>query len=199
VSEKRIFVEGGGTSNELRTRCREGFHKLLENAGFTGRVPRIVACGSRNDAFDAFKTAHTSGRYDYVALIVDSEDAVNDSEKPWVHLTNRDPWERPANTTDDQVFLMTTCMETWLVADRAALKMHYGTNLQDSSLPALTTLETRHRHAVQDALVHASRNCTNFYAKDKRSFALLAVVKPATLQTHLPAFARMIRILSAKL
>ena len=50
MNAKRIYVEGGGDAKDLRTRCREGFHKLLENAGFTGRVPRIVASGSRNEA-----------------------------------------------------------------------------------------------------------------------------------------------------
>jgi len=41
--------------------------------------------------------------------------------------------------------------------------------------------------------------CINKYEKNERSFALLAEVNPATLQTHLPAFARMIRILKEKL
>lgn len=199
MSEKRIFVEGGGDSKELQTRCREGFHKLLEKSGFTRRVPRIVACGSRNDAYDAFKTAQESGNFSLVILIVDSEDPVKDIEKTWEHLKNRDKWACPANATDEQVFLLTTCMETWIIADRAALTRLYGSRLQTSALPATTDMEQRNRHDIQDALVRATRNCSNAYAKNKRSFDALANVDPGELQKLLPSFVRMIRLLNVKL
>ena len=41
-----IYLEGGGESKELHSRCREGFRKLLEKNGFKGNMPRLVACGS---------------------------------------------------------------------------------------------------------------------------------------------------------
>jgi hypothetical protein len=198
VSEAKIYVEGGGDSKELRSRCREGFSKLLERSGFVGRLPRIVACGSRNATFDDFKTAHTQGNRIYVALLVDSEDPVSDIEQPWDHLTARDDWDRPGGAADDQVFLMTTCMETWIIADRAALDQHFGDKLQKSALP-VTNLEQRDRHEVQDKLMHATCECKNAYAKNKRSFEALANVDPDTLRQHLPSFARMIRILNEKL
>ncbi len=119
MSEDRIYVEGG--SDALATRCREGFRKLLEKAGFTGRIPRIVACGGRDEAYDDFENALASGKYAHLALIVDSEDPVQDIEKTWEHLKARDGWERPPGADDAQVFLMTTCMETWIVADRDSL------------------------------------------------------------------------------
>ena len=126
MSAKRIYVEGGGDSADLQSRCREGFRKLLEKSGFKGLVPRIVACGSRNDAYSTFKTAQENSPSDYLALLVDSEDPVKDTNKPWAHLLARDGWERPANASDEQVFLMTNCMETWIIADRASLKKHYN-------------------------------------------------------------------------
>lgn len=199
MSEKRLYVEGGGDSKELQARCREGFRKLLEKGGFVGRVPRIVACGSRNATFNDFETAHKSGKFDYVALIVDSEDAVTDGERTWAHLVARDQWKCPDGATDEQVFLMTTCMETWIVADRAALKRHFKNCLQESALPAATNFEERDRHAVQEALTRATRNCTNAYAKNKRSFDALAAVEPQTLRATLPAFDRMLRVLDEQL
>ncbi len=202
MSEIKIYVEGGGGNKALRNRCSEGFHKLLEKSGFVGRVPRIVACGSRNDAYDDFKTAHTQGNMSYVALLVDSEDPVADIEKTWEHLKTRpdDGWIRPTKATDDQVFLMTTCMETWIVADRASLKQHYGKCLQESALPAITDLEMRDKHSVQDCLMHATKPCEkNAYAKGEHSFKVLATVDPAALTKALPSFVRMRRILDAKL
>jgi Domain of unknown function (DUF4276) len=130
---------------------------------------------------------------------IDSEDPLTDLEATWAHLTRRENWTQPVGASDDQVLLMTTCMETLVVADRAALKDHYGANLQLSSLPPLAQLENRLRHDVQDKLVHATRNCTNSYAKGKRSFEVLARLTPSTLAEHLPSFARSRRILDQKL
>ncbi len=199
MSERKIYVEGGGDSRELQARCREGFRKLLDKSGFAGRCPRIVACGSRNDTFSDFETAYTRGALDYVALVVDSEDPVADIETTWAHLNAHDGWKCPNGVTDDQVFLMTTCMETWIVADRAGLRQHYKNCLQESALPAATDPEKRHRHDVQDALVRATRNCSNAYAKNKHSFEALANVDPMELSGHCPSFARMLRILNEKL
>jgi hypothetical protein len=199
VSEVKIYVEGGGNTEELRARCREGITKLLKNSGFAGRLPRIVACGSRNEAFDDFKTAHEQGKLAYVALLVDSEDPIADIEQTWDHLKTRDDWPQPQNAQNDQVLLMTTCMETWIIADRTALSKLYKNCLQTSRLPSTSDLEQRHRHAIQDSLVAATRSCSNAYAKNKRSFEALASVDPNVLRNLLPSFARMIRILKGKL
>ena len=94
-----------------------------------GRLPKLVACGGRSAAFDAFKTAHSKSRKsDFVALWIDSEDPVTDIEATWEHLKNRkdDQWGRPSRAKNEQVLLMTTCMETWIVADRKTLAEHYG-------------------------------------------------------------------------
>jgi len=90
-------------------------------------------------------------------------------------------------------------METWVVADRDALRKHYGSKLQVSALPPLVQLEGRGRHDVQDRLAHATRNCKNAYTKGKRSFELLARLTPAVLEEHLPSFVRTRRILNDKL
>ena len=76
-----IYLEGGGDSRDVQIRCREGFRKLLERCGYAGRMPRLVACGGRGAAFDAFKTALVRARKgDFVALWIDSEDPVADLE-----------------------------------------------------------------------------------------------------------------------
>jgi len=66
----KIYVEGGGDSAALKTACREGFSKFLSKAGLAGRMARVVACGSRADAFDSFLTAVRSG--EVAILLVDS-------------------------------------------------------------------------------------------------------------------------------
>lgn len=194
-----IYIEGG-ESREDKIRCREGFRKLIEKAGFSGIMPRLTACGGRESAFDDFKTAHAGRKVnDYIAMLVDSEDPITDLEKTWDHLKRRDQWDKPAGAMDEQVLLMTTCMETWIITDQAALQEHYGQKLQKNALPSLIELENRDRHVVHDNLVHASRNCTNAYSKGKRSFEVLAKIDPAVLKQHLPSFRRVDRILKEKL
>jgi Domain of unknown function (DUF4276) len=197
-----IYLEGGGDSRDLQIRCREGFRKLLERCGYAGRLPKLVAKGGRGAAFDAFKTALASaGKGDFVALWIDSEDPVADIEATWGHLKARkdDGWDRPNGAADDQVLLMTTCMETWVVADRATLAEHYGPDLQESALPSLQNLEGRPRDAIQTALTHATRKCGNAYSKGKRSFEVLGQLDPATLSKYLPSFVRVRRVLNSRL
>lgn len=196
---KTIYLEGGGDSKDLHTLCRKGFRKLIENCGFTGYMPRLVACGGRDSAFDDFKIAHANkSNSDYVAMLIDSEDPLTDSDA-WEHLKERDGWNRPLDSEDDQVLFMTTCMETWIVADRDALTKHYGSKLQKSALPPLVDLESRSRHDVQNDLFHATRDCSNAYKKGKRSFAVLEKLSPNELESHLISFVRVKQILENRL
>lgn len=194
-----IYIEGGGDSKGLHVRCRQGFRLLLERCGFSGRMPRLVACGGRSAAYGDFKTAHESNKAEYVAMLIDSEKPVSNPEETWDHLRNFDRWERPDGADDEQVLFMTTCMETWIVADRDTLRQHYGSSLQESALPSLTSIEQINRQEIQDGLKHATRNCSNAYEKGKRSFEILGKLKPETMESYLPAFQRTKRILDKKL
>jgi len=194
-----IYLEGGGESKELNSRCREGFHKLLEKNGFKEKMPRLKACGSRDSAFNDFRTAHQSKRDTFVALWIDSEDPVADIEKTWEHLKKRDGWEQPEKSADEQVLFMTTCMETLIVTDRDALKKCFKKDFQDSALPPLNDLERRNRKELFDCLKQATRNCLAQYEKGKKSFELLGMLNAQTLRKHLPSVARSWRILEKKL
>jgi len=122
----RIYIEGGGDTKEGRSRCREAFSKLLEKLGITESRPKLIPCGRRDAAYDSFKIAlNLSTKAEYIALWVDSEDPVGDIEQTWSHLKKRDQWNRPDKANDDNVLLMVTCMETWILADRETLRNHY--------------------------------------------------------------------------
>ena len=201
----RVYVEGGGDRAELKSRCREGFAKLLAKAGFAGRLPRVVACGSRNAAFDSFRTALRSTS-DYPILLVDSEDTVRDANLPdadpsgaWRHLSERDGWTRPDGAEDHQAQLMVTSMETWLLADRQAL-VAYFPNMNTRALPPDTELENRRRQEVLSALENAARPSTKGnYSKARDSFAVLAQANPDALKNRLPHFRRLLETLETHL
>jgi hypothetical protein len=104
VSRKiKIYIEGGGDQAKLKRACRRAFSKFFERAGFAGRMPGVVACGSRNKAFNDFCTAVATANDGVLPLLlVDSEGPVDSlyqqagNFKPWDHLKRRDDWFRPA-------------------------------------------------------------------------------------------------------
>lgn len=192
-----IYVEGGGESKELKTRCREGFSKLIKKLGFAGRMPRIVACGGRDEAFNMFCNSITSSRNDdFPMLLVDSEDPI--ASDPWHHLKVRDDWDCPVGAEDDQAQMMVTCMETWIMADHEALRRFFGSCLREGALIPAGDLERRSRQELLEALKSATNECgrNRGYDKGKRSFQILAEVNPELLAEKLPYFCRFRQTLS---
>ncbi len=199
-----IYIEGGANgpgSKYLKAKCQEAFHKLLDRMGVK-RKPRLVACGGRGEVYDRFVIEHSKSAEGYVAMWIDGEEPVAHPNAAWQHLQNVETvpkWTKPAGAQDDQVLFMTTCMETWIVADRETLRKYYGHKLHEPSLPPLVALENRGRHSVQDSLDRATRHCINAYQKGERSYEIFAELNPLALAPHLPSFVRIRQILNAKL
>lgn len=181
----RIYVEGGGDSADLHKECREAFGTLIKKLGLP-RAPKIIAAGSRNDAFEDFcERIRQAPPNEVVLLLVDSEDPIRPGTTPWQHVAQRDSWEQPPGSVDGHLHFMATCMETWLCADRGALIAAFGRDkLQESALPAIHALEQRPRGEVQSALEAATRQCERRrqYHKGRRSFQVLALVSPQALR-----------------
>lgn len=200
-----IYLEGGakGRDSKLLTiACQKAFHRLLDRMGFTGKKPKLVACGGRGAVYDRFCTAHKAGTSNYVAMWIDSEEPITSIDDAWKHLANVTTvpvWEQPEGAYDDQVLFMTTCMETWILSDPKTLRTYYGVSLQENTLPPLNQLEQRARHDVQGKLMDATRNCKNAYSKGKQSYLILGELDPDVLKKHLPSFARVQKILDEKL
>ena len=200
-----VYVEGGGDSAELKGQCRRGFQELLANAGFGGRLPRVVACGPRNRAFRSFERALRNGD-GYPILLVDSEDPVAGANRhdanpsgAWRHLVQRDRWTRPSGSKDDQAQLMVTTMETWLLADRQTLIVYFPA-MSANALPPDADLESRRKPDVTAALRNATQSSSKGrYHKGNHSFDLLGRVEPEELKSRLPHFRRFVETLDARL
>lgn len=184
-----VFVEGGGDNASLKAECRKAFKKLLERAGLAGRMPSVIACGGRRQAFEQFKQARREGRAKAL-LLVDSEGPVRQAS-PWEHVRRRvgDGWERPADASDDDLQLMTECMEAWIVADRRRLREYFGEGLREKVLPAREDLETVDKQDLYRALHEATRPSTKgSYDKGSHSFKLLEGVDPAAIRRACPTW-----------
>ena len=194
----KIYVEGGGDSNSLRTKCHRGFAEFFRKAGLEGRMPRIVACGSRNDAYDSFCTAISQARSDdFPLLLVDSEAPVAEHCGAWTRLRARDKWERPATAREEQAHLMVQCMEAWLVADRECLTMFYGQGFHENALPQRNDVEEIPKTALFAALKSATRHTRTKgeYDKGDHSFDLLALADPQRVQAAAPRAAELLTTL----
>ncbi|MCD0244846.1 DUF4276 family protein [Xanthomonas melonis] len=192
----KLYVEGGGDTAALKTACREGFTTFVTKAGLKNR-PRIVACGSRRDAFDSFCTAIANG--EDAMLLVDSEDTViaqhqqgqPDTWQPWGHLKARvgDVWDKPAGVADTQCHLMAQVMESWFLSDREALKAFFGQGFKENALPAANNaVESTAKQQIYSALAQATKNCKTkaAYGKGEHSFKLLTTIDPAKVTQASP-------------
>lgn len=183
-----IYVEGGGDRKDLRAKCREGFTRFFEKAGFAGRMPGIVACGSRMDAFRRFSTGISQANEgDFIVLLVDSEAPVRTEhrERPWLHVRDRegDQWEKPPSAEEENLHLMVQCMEAWFFADKAALGAYFGKDFQVSALGNVQNVETISKHDLFEKLKRATqRTKKGAYGKGKDSFELLGRIDPVKIR-----------------
>jgi hypothetical protein len=148
-------------------------------------MPKVIACGSRADAYDSFCTAaDQAGPSMFPVLLVDSEDPVAPGNGSWAHLKTRDGWERPAGVADEQAHLMVQCMEAWFLADRGTVARFFGRNFHANSLPARTDVENVAKSQLFTALSNATRHCDpkGEYDKGEHSFDLLALIDPQLVQ-----------------
>ncbi len=203
----KLYVEGGGDANVLRTACREGITEFITKAGVTKR-PRVVACGSRRDAYESYCAAINQG--EEAVLLVDSEDPVDmahqqgnpDQWLPWAHLLQRDNWSKPNGSSNTDCHLMVQIMESWFLADRVTLQTFFGQGFNANALPAAQNpLEGVAKPTVYSALQQATRDCKTkaSYGKGEHSFKLLTKIDPANVTASSPWAKRFVDELKKKM
>lgn len=199
----KIYVEGGGSHGQiLKTKCRQGFNTFLRKAGLEGRMPRIVASGGRQSAYDDFCTALRKAEDgEFIVLLVDSEDPIQQHKKPWAHLEQRDGWSQPAGANDDNVHLMVQCMEAWFFADVGVLQSYYGPHFNSNALPKRQDVENILKADLYTALEKATKSkdiTKGEYGKGKHSFDILSELDPNKVKAASPFAERLIRVLLEK-
>ncbi|MBI5154151.1 DUF4276 family protein [Candidatus Poribacteria bacterium] len=180
-----LFIEGGGNTDAVKRQCREAFTELFKKARFEGAMPRVVACGSRAQAYKDFvRAVSTRGEGEIAVLLIGSESPVQKGAGKWAHLATgkQDQWSQPNGTSEDDVFLMVQLMETWLLADPSAWKQVLGADFNESKVPDWPDMEAIGKEKILSTISAA----TSGYTKGAISWRVLAHVKPAELETRLP-------------
>ncbi len=81
---------------------------------------------------------------------------------------------------------MVQVMETWLLADREALRTYFGARFRGNALRQWSALENVAKRDVLDALGRATAACPRPYTKGAVSFELLERIDPAQVETECP-------------
>ena len=184
----RIYVEGGGDTSALKSECRRGFREFFAKFIPPNKQPKVIACGSRREAFDDFRTALRQYPGEHVVLLVDAEAPVDPNKTLWEHLKQRDSWEPPAGATEDNTHLMVQCMESWFLGDPETLADYFGQGFQASALPKNPHIEDIAKAAVFRSLEAATRQTKSkgTYSKGGHSFAILARLDPNKVRRASP-------------
>ena len=180
-----IYIEGGGDSAKLNQIFRTGWRDFFTSAGLTGRLPAVVRCGDRANAFRRFSVAlREVGDNELPVLLVDSEGPVKEDQSAWEHLQHSDGWRQPALADDHQAYLMVQAMEAWLMADWDALREYFGRGFNENRLPGQSDPELIPHNSLESTLKDASSGCGRQYAKGTVSFEILGRVDASKVENR---------------
>lgn len=176
-----VFVEGGGSQNRTKTACRKAFHVFFEKLLGDRPKPRIIASGSRDQAYRDFCRSLSDGFTAFGVLLVDSEDPVPAGKTAVAHLQDRDRWTKPL--PDGQVHLMVQCMESWFLVDKEMLGQYYGDKFNRSALPSNPNIEEIPKADIFRGLERATAATTKgTYHKTQHGFDILSRLEPGLVQ-----------------
>lgn len=191
-----IYMEGGGDSAANKSAIRVGMSEFLSDIRESARSKRsrwkVVACGGRDAAHDAFTQAQENSPEFFNVLLVDSEEQV--SGEAVAHLRARDGWALEVDA--DRVHLMAQIMETWLVADAEGMEQYYGQRFKRSALPRASDLESVSKADVEQALDKATERTTKGrYHKIRHASDLLKKIDPSVVRERCRYCRRLFEVL----
>jgi hypothetical protein len=94
--------------------------------------------------------------------------------------------------------LMVQCMESWFLADGAALEKFFGQGFRRNALPNRAEVENVPKQDVLAALKQATRECAAKYKKGSHSFEVLATLDPEKIAQASPYAHRLFETLKNK-
>lgn len=197
-----VYVEGGGPNAKLQaaTACRKAFREFFGKVLGDKPKPKIVASGSRDEAYRDFCRSLENDADTFAVLLVDSEDPVVAGRTAAEHLQDREKhWTTPM--PDGQVHLMVQCMESWFLADKKALAKYYGDKFKAAALPQNPRIEEISKRDVMKGLEGATKTTETkaAYHKTKHGLELLERIDPSAVRQASPFADALIQLLLAKL
>lgn len=163
----KIYIEGGG-NRHLNGDLRRTFSKLLQEYGVNGNRYQIVAGGSRGETIKAIHKQSNS------IILIDSEEII-DTKTKLEHLEKTESKESLKGITENNLFFMVVCMETWMVSDVEALKKYYGSNFKEAKIQN-SDLIHKDKTTIMKMIKDSIRECQNNEYRKSESFKILEKV-----------------------
>lgn len=186
MKEIHVYVEGGGPTERTRRPLREGMTTFLKDLKASAEGKRIkfkvVMCGGKDDAVEAFQTAIAANTDSsrFHCILVDSDAPVGGSRLDHYRKHSTGRWK---GLEEANCHLMVQVMESWFVADAPALRAFYASDFNGNCLPKPVDVENADKDKVLKALKEATRNTrAGEYDKIKHASQLLARIDPAAVR-----------------
>lgn len=160
VSKIRLYIEGGGSKGDGRTKLRKGFREFLREVDFKTKESaisfKIIMSGSRHEALRDFRNGCEDHPDGFNCLLVDSELPVNDG--PLKHLEGTEKNWDLSGVRETQCQLMVQVMESWFLCDLEALMEYYGSGLKTKLIKIGETVESISKQDINNRLETATRD-----------------------------------------
>jgi hypothetical protein len=199
VNDVWIYVEGGG-GKDGKDQLRQAFGQFLSGPRVAAREQRVrwrvVLCGSREQTYQMFRhRVRTQPNAGLVFLLVDADRPV--SGTPRKHLgAGETQWDL-SFANDRQCHLMVQVMESWFIADQAALAAFYGRDFAAGQIPSRTNVEEIPKHQVYESLERATRNTRKGkYDKADHAPQILKNLDPDRVRSRAPHCDRLFKVLA---
>ncbi|HEY3295456.1 MAG TPA: DUF4276 family protein [bacterium] len=199
IPKKQIWIniEGGGQNRSQQIEFREGlevfFREFKEKVSF-----RIIPGGSKDNTVSDFKATLASSETAFVVLVVDSDQDVPAKVNYRQFLQTSNPsWNLP-ELPDEHYHMMVQVMEAWFLADREALRTHYGQRFRENALPSHSKVEQVPKNDIYHGMEAATRETTKgVYQKRKHSAGILKLLDRNRVCAAAPHCKRLFDVLEA--
>ena len=190
-----IYFEGHET-------LRSGFRELLEKvfSPIQSRRVRLHAGGGKEETVRNFLVALRANAAVFNILLIDSDAPAADADynSLWQALQEQTYWQPRRNAQRprrEQAHWMVQAMEAWFLADRAALRQHFGRRLKESQLPGASVEEITNPKRVLQAATRLRRRPAAEYHETRDAPMLLTLLDVETVRSGAPACDRLFRTL----
>ena len=195
VKEIQIYIEGGAkgqdraSSVELRRGFSVFFNELVEKAREKKIRFSFIICGSTEITCKIFSQANKISPTDFLVLLIDSDIAISEDETPKSFL-QKQPKLKKYNLkeiAENQCHLMVQVMESWFLADVAALKIHFGVDFKENKLRKNKKVEEIAKDDVLNSLKEATKDRKKgSYHKIQDGAKLLELINPNKVRESAP-------------
>ena len=179
----RIYFEG---DRRLRSGFRSFFQDFFQGVGRVALVP----CGAK--AIEHFMGGLKSHPDAFNVLLIDSEGPYTPDLLR--QIRQHDHWDAAIGrrVSNDYLHFMVQVMESWFLADRAALETYYGPGLAENRLPPNPRVEQISKDDVLNGLSAATRETRKGrYHKTNHAPELLSAIDPAIVRAAAPSCDRL--------